>query len=174
MKRHLDLLDKKILNIISKNARVPFLEVARECGVSGAAIHQRVQKLIGCGVIKGSEFIVDTYKIGYQTCAYIGINISDMTYYKNVITAIEAIPEVVECHATTGRYVLLIKIFAKNNRHLGSILIDKIVAIKGVTGTETLQVSLEEILRRQIDRFDYEDYDYEDFNDADSEENFID
>ncbi|MDR1543711.1 MAG: Lrp/AsnC ligand binding domain-containing protein [Prevotellaceae bacterium] len=157
MKRYLDILDKKILNIISKNARVPFLEVARECGVSGAAIHQRVQKLIGSGVIKGSEFIVDTYKIGYQTCAYIGINISDMTYYKNVITALEAIPEIVECHATTGRYVLLIKVFAHNNRHLGNIIMDKIVSIKGVTGTETLQVSLEEVLRRQIDKFDAED-----------------
>ncbi|MDR2684914.1 MAG: Lrp/AsnC ligand binding domain-containing protein [Prevotellaceae bacterium] len=154
MKRQLDILDKKILNIISKNARIPFLEVARECNVSGAAIHQRVQKLIGSGVIKGSEFIVDTYKIGYHTCAYIGINISDMTYYKNVVTALETIPEVVECHATTGRYALLIKVFAHNNRQLGNIIIDRIITIKGVTGTETLQVSLEEVFRRQIDKFD--------------------
>lgn len=69
----IDSLDKKILSIIQGNARVPFLEVARECGVSGAAIHQRVQKLTKMGVITGSEFILDPKKIGYYTCAYIGI-----------------------------------------------------------------------------------------------------
>ncbi|NQU51489.1 MAG: AsnC family transcriptional regulator, partial [Bacteroidetes bacterium] len=54
----IDELDEKILKLITKNARIPFLEVARECGVSGAAIHQRVQRLLNTGVIKGSEFIV--------------------------------------------------------------------------------------------------------------------
>ena len=42
---NIDDLDEKILKLITKNARIPFLEVARECGVSGAAIHQRVQRL---------------------------------------------------------------------------------------------------------------------------------
>ena len=154
MKKHLDNLDKKILNAVSKNARTPFLEVARECGVSGAAIHQRVQKLINIGVIKGSEFIVDTTKIGFETCAFIGISISDMTYYKGVIAALRNIPEIVECHTTTGRNALLIKVYARNNYELGSLILDKIVTIKGITGTETMQVSLEEIFKRQISTFD--------------------
>ena len=42
----IDDLDKKILEIISNNARIPFKDVAAECGVSRAAIHQRVQRLI--------------------------------------------------------------------------------------------------------------------------------
>lgn len=154
MKKHLDSLDKKILSAVSKNARTPFLEVARECGVSGAAIHQRVQKLISVGVIKGSEFLVDTNKIGFETCAFIGISISDMTYYKGVIAALRNIPEIVECHATTGRNALLIKVYAHNNHDLGSLILDKIVTIKGITGTETMQISLEEIFRRQIATFD--------------------
>jgi len=154
MKKHLDNLDKKILNAVSKNARTPFLEVARECGVSGAAIHQRVQKLINIGVIKGSEFIVDTNKIGFETCAFIGISVSDMTYYKSVVAALRNIPEIVECHTTTGRNALLIKVYAHNNYELGSLILDKIVTIKGVTGTETMQISLEEIFRRQISTFD--------------------
>jgi len=154
MKKHLDNLDKKILNAVSKNARTPFLEVARECGVSGAAIHQRVQKLINIGVIKGSEFIVDTNKIGFETCAFIGISISDMTYYKGVIAALRNIPEVVECHTTTGRNALFIKVYARNNYELGSLILDKIVTVKGVTGTETMQVSLDEIFKRQISTFD--------------------
>ena len=69
----LDELDEKILKLIIGNARMPFLEVARECNVSGAAIHQRIQKLTNLGVIKGSEFIVDNTKVGYETCAYMGL-----------------------------------------------------------------------------------------------------
>ena len=62
----IDNLDKKILSFVTQNARVPFLEVARECNVSGAAIHQRIQRLTNIGVIKGSEFIVDPAAIGYH------------------------------------------------------------------------------------------------------------
>ena len=114
MKHQIDHLDKKILKLISQNARIPFLEVARECNVSGAAIHQRVQKLINLGVIKGSQFVIDTYKIGYQTCAYIGINIKDMSLFNDVIAKIRAIPEIVECHYTTGKYAVLVKVYAKD------------------------------------------------------------
>ena len=165
MKKHLDNLDKRILSTVSKNARTPFLEVARDCGVSGAAIHQRVQKLINIGVIKGSEFIVDTNKIGFETCAFVGISISDMTYYKGVIAALRNIPEVVECHTTTGRNALLVKVYARNNHDLGSLILDKIVTIKGITGTETMQVSLEEIFKRQIATFDViEEYEEEEYD----------
>ena len=61
---NLDSLDKKILRLVSEDARVPFLEVARACNVSGAAIHQRIQKLTALGVLKGSQFIIDPEKIG--------------------------------------------------------------------------------------------------------------
>jgi Lrp/AsnC family transcriptional regulator for asnA, asnC and gidA len=168
MKKHLDHLDKKILTAVSRNARTPFLEVARDCGVSGAAIHQRVQKLMNIGVIKGSEFIINTIKIGYETCAFIGISISDMTYYKSVIAALRRIPEIVECHATTGRNALLIKVFARNNHDFGNLILEKIVPIKGITGTETVQISLEEIFKRQITTFNTienneSETDFEDF-----------
>jgi len=81
----IDRLDKKILQLISQDARIPFLEVARECNVSGAAIHQRIQKLRNTGIIKGSEFVVDTYKVGFQTCAYIGITLSDIKMFNSVV-----------------------------------------------------------------------------------------
>lgn len=154
MGHQIDRLDKKILQMISQNARIPFLEVARECNVSGAAIHQRVQKLINIGVIKGSEFIVDTYKIGYQTCAYVGITIKDMSYFKDVIEALKNIPEVVECHSTTGRYTMFVKIYAKDNRHLMNIIIERITPIPGIGNTETFLVSLDEIFNRQISAFE--------------------
>ena len=154
MAHQIDRLDKKILQMISQNARIPFLEVARECNVSGAAIHQRVQKLINIGVIKGSEFIIDTYKIGYQTCAYVGITIKEMSYFKSVIESLKNIPEVVECHSTTGRYTMFVKIYAKDNRHLMNIIIEKITPITGIGNTETFLVSLDEIFNRQISAFE--------------------
>lgn len=145
----LDDLDKKILSLIVENARTPFLEVARECGVSGAAIHQRVQRLTSIGVITGSEFTLNPTKVGYHTCAFIGIFLKDASYFDNVVCKMEAIPQVVECHYTTGKYAIFIKIYAKNNKHLKHILHDKLQTIEGISATETI-VSLEESFKRQI------------------------
>jgi len=152
----IDRLDKKILQLISQDARIPFLEVARECNVSGAAIHQRIQKLRNIGVIKGSEFIIDTYKIGYQTCAYIGITLNNVKVFASVVEELKKIPEVVECHYTTGKYAMFIKIYAKDNKHLLHIILEKISTIQGVAHTETFQISLDEIFNRQLSVFDVE------------------
>ena len=155
----IDRLDKKILQLISKDARIPFLEVARECNVSGAAIHQRIQKLRNLGIIKGSEFVVDTYKIGYQTCAYIGIMLSDISKFQAVVTELKKVPEIVECHYATGKYSMFIKIYAKDNRHLLQIILENLTTIDGVQHTETFQLSLDEIFNRQLSVFDTEEDD---------------
>jgi len=145
----IDNLDRKILDIITKNARIPYLEVARECGVSGAAIHQRVQRLIRIGVIKGSEFKVDPVMVGFRTCAYIGIFLDHPGKYKEVIKKFREIPEIIECHYTTGNYSLFTKVYTRDNEHLKTILTEKIQTIPGITRTETL-ISLEESINRQI------------------------
>lgn len=145
----IDNLDRKILDIITKNARIPYLEVARECGVSGAAIHQRVQRLIRLGVIRGSEFKVDPALVGFKTCAYIGIFLDHPGNFRNVITEFRDIPEIIECHYTTGNYSLFLKVYTRDNEHLRDILTDKIQNIPGITRTETL-ISLEESINRQI------------------------
>ena len=133
----LDELDEKILKLIVVNARIPFLEVARECGVSGAAIHQRVKKLINLGVLKGSEFILDPEKIGYETCAYIGLFLNSPSTFDNIVGELEKIPEVVECYYTTGQYDILIKVFAKNNKDLLRIIHNQLQPL-GLARTETL------------------------------------
>lgn len=145
----IDNLDRQILDIITKNARIPYLEVARACNVSGAAIHQRVQKLIKTGVIKGSEFKVDPVAVGFKTCAYIGIFLEHPGHYKRVVERFEKIPEIIECHYTTGNYSLFIKVYARDNEHLRDVLTSSIQNIEGVTRTETL-ISLEESINRQI------------------------
>ena len=144
----LDSLDEQILKLIASNARIPFLEVARACNVSGAAIHQRIQKLTSMGVLKGSEYILAPEKIGYETCAYIGLYLKDPEQFDGVVKALEKIPEVVECHYTTGKYDMFIKIYAKNNHHLLSIIHDKLQPL-GLSRTETL-ISFHEAIHRQM------------------------
>ncbi len=144
----LDELDDKILKLIIGNARIPFLEVARECNVSGAAIHQRIQKLTNLGVIKGSEYIIDSTKIGYETCAYMGLYLNSPGQFPAVTDALLKIPEVVECHYTTGQYDLFIKIYAKNNQHLLNIIHHKLQPL-GLARTETL-ISFKEAFKRHL------------------------
>ena len=145
----IDKLDKKILSILSKNARMPFKDVANECGVSRAAIHQRVQKLIEDGVITGSGFNVNPKSLGYHTCTYVGITLERGNMYKKVVEQIVLIPEIVEVHFTTGPYTMLIKLYARDNEQLMDLLNNKLQGIPGVVSTETL-ISLEQSLKREI------------------------
>lgn len=144
----LDNLDYKILKMIASNARIPFLEVARECNVSGAAIHQRVQKLVNLGIIKGSEFTLDSNRIGFETCAYIGVFLQSPGQFQEVIEKLKQIPEVVECHYTTGKYDMFLKIYARNNRHLLQIIHSKLQPL-GLARTESI-ISFKEAFRRQL------------------------
>lgn len=145
----IDNLDKKILNIIMKNARIASKDVAVECGVSRAAIHQRIQRLIEMKVITGSGYNVNPKTLGYNTCTYIGVSLEKGSMYRRVVQELEKIPEVVECHFTTGPYSMLIKVYAQDNQHLMELLNDQIQHIAGVTETETL-ISLEQSMNRQI------------------------
>lgn len=145
----IDELDVKILKLITQNARIPFLEVARECGVSGAAIHQRVQRLFNIGVVEGSEFVVSPPKLGYNTCAYMGIYLEKAKFHKNVVEALRNIPEIVECHYTTGQYAIFVKIQTKNNGHLKQIIDTEMQEIEGIARTETF-ISLEMDFKRQV------------------------
>lgn len=144
----LDCLDEQILNLIADNARIPFLEVARACNVSGAAIHQRIQKLTNLGIIKGSEFVLDPESIGYETCAYMGLYLKDPSEFDQVTEALRKIPEIVECHYTTGQYDMFIKIYAKNNYHLLSIIHDQLQKLP-LARSETI-ISFHEAIKRQM------------------------
>jgi Lrp/AsnC family transcriptional regulator for asnA, asnC and gidA len=146
---NIDNLDRKILAILSKNARVPFKDVAAECGVSRAAIHQRVQHLIDNGVITGSGFDVNPKSLGYSTCTYIGMNLEKGSMYKKVVEKLMTIPEVVETHFTTGPYTMLVKLYARDNEQLMTLINGQLQSIPGVVSTETL-ISLEQSIKREI------------------------
>lgn len=145
---NLDSLDKKILKLIAKDARIPFLEVARLCNVSGAAIHQRIQKLTNLGVLKGSQFIIDPEMLGYETCAYIGQYLQNPATFDDVVEELKKIPEVVECHYTTGGFDMFIKLYARNNHHLLNVIHDKLQPL-GLSRSETI-ISFNAIIDRQL------------------------
>ncbi len=145
----IDKLDKQIMEIISSNARIPFKDVAAECGVSRAAIHQRVQRLIDMNVIIGSGYHVNPKSLGYTTCTYVGISLEKGSMYKSVVEELEKIPEIVECHYTTGPYSMLVKLYARDNEQLMDLLNNKIQGIHGVDSTETL-ISLDQSIKKEV------------------------
>lgn len=145
----IDNLDRQILDIVIRNARIPSKDIAVECGVSRAAIHQRIHSLIDMGVITGSGYHVNPKELGYATCTYIGVNLERGAMYRDVVPELQKISEIVECHFTTGPYTMLIKLYARDNEHLMRLLNDKIQMIHGVTGTETL-ISLDQSINREI------------------------
>ncbi len=145
----IDQLDRKILRIITQNARMPFKDVAEECGVSRAAIHQRVQRMIDLNIITGSGYFVNPKSLGYQMCVYIGITLEKGSMYKDVVNELEKIPEIVESQYTLGSYTILIKLYARNDEHLMDLLNAKIQEINGVATTETL-TSLDQRIKRSV------------------------
>ena len=145
---HIDDTDKKILKFLVKNARMPYLEIARECGVSGAAIHQRVKKMENNGVITGSRLLVKPSTLGLNVCAYIAVSLSNGDL-DSTIEALKKIPEVVECHFITGEFGMLLKIYCSDHNHLMDVICNKLTSIPSIRKTETW-LSLNQAIDRQI------------------------
>ena len=145
----LDGIDKKILKMLMENSRRPILEIAKNIGISGAAIHQRLRKLESQNLIIGSSIIVNTKVLGFTTMAFIGIFLDKATSNKTVVNQLKEIPEILECHYTTGDWSVLAKLICKDNEDLMEILTKKIQTIQGVSRTETY-ISLEQQISRQI------------------------
>lgn len=145
----IDGIDKTILRALMSDARTPVLEIAREVGISGAAIHQRLRKLEKSGIISGSKFVINPKVLGYTTMAFIGIYLDKAMSNPEAVKQLQKIPEVLECHYTTGNWSIFIKILCKDNEHLMHLLNKDIQSISGVSRTETF-ISLNQQIDRQI------------------------
>ena len=145
----IDGIDKKILRFLMNDARKPVLEIARSIGISGAAIHQRLRKLESSGLLAGSKFVINPKSLGYTTMAYIGIYLDKAMSNPMAVKQLEKIPEVLECHYTTGNWSILIKVLCRDNEHLMQVLNKEIQQIEGVSRTETF-ISLAQQIDRQI------------------------
>jgi Lrp/AsnC family transcriptional regulator for asnA, asnC and gidA len=144
----LDELDYKILNLIANDTRMSFLEVSRLCNVSGAAVHQRVQKMIRNNFISGSEFKLNLDKIGYQTCTFLNLSFDSSSDIDMIIEKLGTVPEIVECHLTMGRFDLFVKVYAHNNSHLME-LINRHIKPLGLVSSDAI-VSYREAFRKQM------------------------
>ncbi|WP_370390590.1 Lrp/AsnC ligand binding domain-containing protein [uncultured Winogradskyella sp.] len=146
---YIDGIDKKILRALMEDARTPILEIARNVGISGAAIHQRLKKLEKSGLLAGSKFIVNPKVLGYTTMAFVGVYLDKAVSNPDAVKQLKKVPEVIECHYTTGEWSIFIKILSKNNEHLMHVLNTQIQSITGVSRTETF-ISLQQQIDRQI------------------------
>lgn len=145
----LDAIDRKILKYLVNNARMPYLEIARECGISGAAIHQRIHKLTEAGVILGSYTVVIPKLLGFDVCAYINITLKDTQLLQTTIRELEKIPEIVEAHVISGKGNIQVKLYCIDNDHLMRTIFDSVLRIQGVASTETT-ISLQEVFSRPL------------------------
>ena len=145
----IDGIDKKILRYFMSDARKPVLEIARNIGISGAAIHQRLRKLENSGLIAGSKFVINPKVLGFSTMAYVGIYLDKAMSNPVAVKELEKIPEILECHYTTGNWSILIKVLCRDNEHLMQVLNNNIQQIDGVSRTETF-ISLDQQIERQI------------------------
>ena len=145
----IDKLDKEILSILMKDAKVPYTEIAQRLIVSAGTIHVRMKRMEKLGIVKGATLVLDQAKMGYDLMAFIGIYLVKGSAYNEVIAEIDKIPEVVEAHYTTGEYSIFAKIISRNTGHLREVINDKIQPINGIMRTETI-ISLSESIRKQI------------------------
>lgn len=145
----IDDIDREILTYLTQDAKMPYTEIAKKLIVSPGTIHVRIKKLEAQGIIIGSTLTLDYAKLGYDLMAFIGIFLSKGSTYNDVIKELNAIPEVIEAHYTTGGYSIFAKVICKNTNHLRDVINDRIQIIQGVIRTETV-LSLEESVKKHI------------------------
>lgn len=151
---HIDETDRKILRTLIKDARTPYLEIARDLGISGSAVHQRIAKMEKDGVITGSRLMVKPSELGLDVCVFISITLSEADKYQQVVEALKKVPEIVTCHFVTGRASLLVKAYCLNNDHLINVLVRTIQNIPYILSTETM-ISLASAFEREVWVMDY-------------------
>lgn len=144
----IDNIDREIMAILIENARTPYTEIAQKLLVSAGTIHVRMKKLEKMGVVLGAELVIDPAKLGFDMSAFIGVFLNDSADYKEVVTQLKSIEEVVEAYYTTGGYSIFLKVTCKNTGHLRAVLNENIQSIKGIQRTETM-ISLEQPIRRK-------------------------
>ncbi len=146
----IDNVDIRILEILMKNAKKPYTEVAKMIPVSGGTVHVRMRKLEEIGIVKGTTLLIDHSKLGYDITAFIGIFLAKSELYDDVIAQLEKIPEITNVHYTTGNYSMFARMHCRDTQHLKDVLHDKIQRVKGIVRTDTM-ISLEESVNRNIE-----------------------
>lgn len=144
-----DKIDKIIIKGLIKNARISIMQLSKLAGISGAAVHQRLKKLENSNLITGSKISLNVKLLGFKTIAFVGVFLDKAMINTEAVKKLDEIPEILECHYTTGNWSIFLKILCRDNEHLMNILNKKIQTIKGVSRTETF-ISLNQQIDKQI------------------------
>jgi len=145
----IDKLDREILGILIKDAKIPYTDIAKRLIVSPGTIHVRMKRLERLGIVRGATLIIDPAKIGYDMTAFVGIYLIKGSVYKDVIKVISKIPEIIEAYFTTGEYSIFAKVVCKNTEHLREVINDQLQPVNGISRTETI-ISLGESIKKQV------------------------
>ena len=146
---HIDKLDREILGILIKDAKIPYTDIAKRLIVSAGTIHVRMKRLERLGIVRGATLIIDPAKIGYDMTAFVGIYLIKGSVYRDVIKEMNKIPEIIEAYFTTGEYSVFAKVVCKNTEHLREVINDQLQPITGISRTETI-ISLGESIKKQV------------------------
>jgi len=134
----IDKLDREILGILMKDAKVPYTDIAKRLIVSPGTIHVRMKRMERLGIVRGATLILDPARIGYDMTSFVGIYLIKGSAYSEVIKEIDKIPEIIEAHFTTGEYSIFIKVVCRNTEHLREVINDRLQPINGISRTETI------------------------------------
>ena len=145
----IDSTDIRIVEALMEDGRIAYSALAEQIGSSNTLVHQRVRKLRELEILTKPVFLVSPEHIGYDTCAFVLIIVREAKQINDVIESIKKIPEVVSCVSIMGRYDLMVRVYAINNKHLQDIVHDKLQAIPEIEGTNTM-VAFEVSFERQV------------------------
>lgn len=134
----LDETDRRLLNLLQGDAKVPYAKLAKRLGISSSGIHKRVKRLMDAGVIKKFVVVVDSQAVGKKLKAFIGVSTSPGTC-GGVIAQLNRRPEVLEIHEVVGEHDLFLKLIIDDTLGLNRVL-HEIDRIPGVSSTRTLVV----------------------------------
>ena len=134
-----DEVDIGIIEMLQADSRKPFVEIAKELGVSDPTIHARVKKLQEAHVIKKFTAVLAPAKVKKGVAAFVEINVKTDTVEK-VIGTLEGMDEVLEIHETYGDYDIIVKIRARTNEDLRNLVVGGIRAIPNIVNTKVTTV----------------------------------
>jgi len=135
----LDDVNLRIIDILSKDSSTPFVEVAKQIGISDATVHIRVKKLISEGIISKFTISVDNDLLGYDHLAFIGINV-EPGFADEAIAELSNLEEVLEIHEMHGTFDLLLKVRAKDLNQMRDLVEKKIRKLRRILETELMTV----------------------------------
>ena len=132
----LDDLDIKILNMLQRNGRTKRNEIAESISLSIPSVSERLNKLEQKGIIEGYYTKVNKKAFGLDIMSYIHVNMDSSKHYKDLVSRVQKMPQILECHSILGEGSHLLKVVVKNTEALEKLL-GEIQAWPGVVSTKT-------------------------------------